>query len=373
MRRTTTAILLTALFLTLLPAGAAEGRRLPIRFFGIVPQTALDSTDIAYMRAGRIGRLRTPVDWSLVELSPGKYDWYGLDGSVGLAAREGIEVLPYFYGTPPWFAPRPTQLPVANDAQRTAWAAFLQAAVARYGPGGAFWAEHGPGTKEPLPSVPIHWWQIWNEPNFFYFATPASPKLYGRLLKASARAIRSVDPSAKILLAGLFGRPKARPPRAMPAATFLQRLYRFRGIKRFFDGIALHPYAANLTALRRNLWQVRRVALKNRDRRTGLYVTELGWGSQHNPRKVAFEVGKRGQARELREAYSYLIERRNKLNLKGLYWFSWRDAVPEPEAPVCNFCDSAGLFEAGEAMRAKPAWHAFVRISRGRPRPLRSR
>lgn len=351
----------------LLQAGAAQGSRLPARFFGIVPQTAIGPSDTALMRVGRIGSLRTPVDWSLVERAPGRYDWYGLDGAVRLAAREGIEVLPYFYGTPSWLSPTATKLPVANGTQRAAWRAFLQAAVARYGPGGSFWAEHGPGSAEPLPSLPIRQWQVWNEENFFYFATPASPKLYARLVKDSSRAIKAVDRSAKVLLGGLYGRPKERPPRAMSAAAFLQRLYGFKKIKRFFDGVALDPYAANLRALRRNVWQVRRVALKNRDPRTGLYVTELGWGSQNDPRRVAFEVGKKGQARELRKAYSYLISQRGKLNLKGIYWFSWADAT----GLSCNFCDSAGLFYAGYPQRAKPAWHAFVKVTHRQIKPPR--
>jgi hypothetical protein len=361
MRRATVTFLVASLGVVL-SASCAQGRLLPSRFFGIVPQTPLSPTDTATMRAGRIGSIRTPVEWSVVEPAPGRYDWYGLDGAVALAAAAGMEVLPYLYGTPAWLAARPTQLPVGTIEQRAAWSAFLQAAVARYGPGGSFWAEHGPSTADPLPSMPIRKWQVWNEPNFFYFADPASPTLYGRLLKLSARSLRSVDPRAKVLLGSLFGRPDQRPPRAMSAADFLQRLYRIRGIKRFFDGLTLDPYAANQTALRRNVWQVRRAALASGDRRTGLFVTELGWGSQNDPRKVAFEVGRKGQARELRKAYRYLISRQRQLNLKAIYWFSWQDAAE----PSCNFCDSAGLFYAGEPLRPKPAWRAFVGVTHTR-------
>ena len=100
--------------------------------------------------------------------------------------------------------------------------------------------------------------------------------------------------------------------------------------------------------------------LANRDRKAGLYVTELGWGSQNDPGKVAFEVGWRGQAEALRSAYGYLIAQRRRLALRAVYWFSWRDAPPG--VPTCNFCDSSGLFTADFA--PKPAWGALVKLTR---------
>ena len=91
----------------------------------------------------------------------------------------------------------------------------------------------------------------------------------------------------------------------------------------------------------------------------------MGWGSQNDPNVVSFERGIRGQVKELRAAYRYLIANRGRLNLKGTYWFSWKDA---PQG-VCNFCDSVGLFHRGKRFRPKPAWHAFVGLTGGAPGP----
>jgi hypothetical protein len=99
--------------------------------------------------------------------------------------------------------------------------------------------------------------------------------------------------------------------------------------------------------------------VRNRDRRSSLYLTEVGWGSQNDPRRVAFEVGLRGQARELRRAYAYLIANRGRLNLEQVDWFTWKDVRGS-----CSFCDSTGLFRGGRGFRPKPAWHAFVRLAR---------
>jgi hypothetical protein len=237
---------------------------------------------------------------------------------------------------------------------------FVTAAVKRYGPGGTFWAEHGPGV--PYETVisnptPIRNWQIWNEANFFYFAYPVSPFRYAKLVEISSQAIKAADPRAKLILSGLFGAPTAHGARGMPATRFLNALYRVPGIKADFDGVALHPYAVDTATLTDVIEGIHDVTAENNDP-IGLYVTEMGWGSQNDFNQVAFEQGIGGQVRQLRAAYTYLIDNQRRLDLKQVYWFSWKD-VPG----ACNFCDSVGLFRAGRGFHAKPAWHAFVALA----------
>lgn len=361
-RVTAAALALVAL---LLPSAAdAAFPKAPASFFGIAPQAALSDEDGSYMRAGGIGSVRLPLVWAGIQpAADGGHLWEAFDREVAVAAKARLRVLPSVGSTPHWLAPKSTTLPVSNARQRAAWTTFLRAAVQRYGPRGSFWAEHGPGSAEPLPRLPIRAWQIWNEPNFFYFAFPVSPARYGKLVTLASRAIKAVDRRADVIVAGLFGRPKARGKRGMPAATFLARLYAQRGLARRFDGVALHPYAVNTRALVKLVAAMRKVVVANRDR-APLYITEIGWGSQSNSKRVAFEQGVRGQVRELRGAYRYLLGNRRRLNLAGVYWFSWKDLPGS-----CDFCDSAGLFHAGPGLRPKPAWRAFVAISGGRVRP----
>ena len=369
MRRPKTTILLLSLAAAL--AAPATAAALPRTFFGVAPQTALTETDAAYMRAGGIGSIRLPIAWSGVQpTAKGGYEWSGIDSIVEVAARRGLTVLPFIYGTPSWLTRKPTTMPIDSARARRAWASFLEAAVRRYGPGGEFWAEHDPATAEinyaaPIPSpMPIRNWQVWNEANFFYFAYPVSPSRYARLLKLSHAAIKSADPSAKVILSGLFGNPDEGGRRGMDATKFLAALYRVPGIKADFDAVALHPYAFHVDVLEELTQEVREVMLDNHDRGAALYITEMGWGSQNDPNQVAFEQGLKGQARELRGAYRYLIANRGALNLKGAYWFSWKDIRGD-----CNFCDSVGLFRAGPRFRPKPAWRALVALTGGRARP----
>jgi hypothetical protein len=346
---------------------AAPKPQLPPGFFGVAPQTLLTDKDVRYMRAGGIESLRMPIAWSVVQPTrKGGYDWSSIDPTVEVAARGGLEILPFLAGTPSWLG-KLTKLPVRNARQRAAWTAFVKAAVERYGPGGEFWSEHRTEGINYEPAIttpkPMRTWQIWNEANFFYFAYPVSVRNYAQLLKITSRAIKSVQPGAKILLSGLFARPNARGKKGMSAAAFLEGLYRVPGIKSSFDAVALHPYAIDTRELEEMVEEFHEVSRENRDR-PGLYVTEMGWGSQNNFEEVAFEQGIRGQVRELRGAYGYLIENQRRLNLKQVHWFSWKDA-----ALLCNFCDSVGFFREGERFKPKPAWHAFVKITGGRARP----
>lgn len=340
-------VFLSALVVALVVPTSAPA--LPRSFFGIAPQTALTDTDTAYMKAARIGSVRWPVNWALVQPTRnGEYDWSSVDPAIEAARKRGLQVLPFIYGTPRWIAGKPTTLPINNGRARSAWAAFVRAAVERYAPQG------------------VHTWQVWNEANFFYFAFPASPSRYAKLLKQTHREIKAADPRAKIVLSGLFGDPDEGGARGMDATKFLAALYRVPGVKSWFDGVALHPYAFHYDDLEALTEELHEVIVDNRDRAADLYITEMGWGSQNDPNVVAFEQGIRGQARELRKSYRYLIANRGRLHLKGTYWFSWKD---NPDYTACNFCDSVGLFRAGERFKPKPAWRAFVGLTGGRPRP----
>jgi hypothetical protein len=338
----------------------ASAQAVPRGFFGIAPQTGLGKQDFARMQAGGVETVRLAVSWAAIQRSPrSDYDWSGFDAAVTDAAQHRIGILPVLGTSPKWATGDWRRMPVDGGRARQGWAEFVRAAVERYGPGGQFWAEHGPGSLRPLPPRPIRAWQIWNEENFFYFVKPVSPARFARLLAITRPAIRRADPGAEIVLGGLFGSPKQGMPRALDAVDFLDQLYRKGGVKANFDAVALHPYAADVAELRRQVEAVRTTMARHGDRRSGLYVTEMGWGSAYNPRTVAFEVGLRGQARELRAAYRYLIANRGRLRLRQIDWFTWKD-VPG----ACSFCDSSGLFRAGAKFRPKPAWRAFVSFAR---------
>ena len=263
----------------------------PSTFIGISPQAPLHRHDLRLMRRTGIGSLRFLIYWSQSEPAPGVFDWAATDEFLTSTSRQRFQRLPVIWGSPSWLArtPRDTrcqftadrcaalQMPVHSRAQRRAWSTFLRALVGRYGPSGTFWTLH-----PDLPRDPIRTWQIWNEENDHRFAE-ASVRGYAALLRDTAPAVRSVDPGARIVLGGLYSTPRVKP--SLDATIFLSRLYRQRGIRGLFDGVGLHPYAANpglmaadISALRAVMREPRRPAQGPLHHRVRLGLTDPGRG-----------------------------------------------------------------------------------------------
>jgi hypothetical protein len=323
----------------------------PPGFFGISPQGTTNASDFELMAEAGVRSVRLPLFWSRMEaVSPfaAEPDWSAFDRDVELAARYGMEVLPVVGATPSWVAPE-FRLEPTSGWQLRAWASFLRRAVRRYGPGGTLWR----GDAD-LPYMPIRRWEIWNEENIVTFGR-ADPKRFAALVRVSGRVVHAA--SGEAILGGLFGRPLQIPPN-VSSGGFLSELYRARPVKRFFDGVALHPYVSDAGAMRAQIRNLRRVMRIHNDAATPLYVTELGWGSASFESR--WERGPWGQAEELAQAFSMLASHRRSWRIGGAWWFSWTDATGS-----CQFCDSAGLLT--EAREAKPSWYEFNSWTGGDP------
>jgi polysaccharide biosynthesis protein PslG len=336
------------------PSSVAAVPPPPAGFFGVVPQGALALPAFVRMR-GVVETVRLGFNWPQIEPRPNVWDFSTLNAEVGAAASQGIRVMPNLYGVPTWLSDDPIRAP-RGDRQTRLWAAFVRRLARRYGPGGDFWA----GRPRALP---IHRWQVWNEPNFLLFWHPRpQPALYVRLLSATARAIRPVDPQATIVAAGI-----APVEGGMRPVDFLRKMYAVPGARRFFDVVAIHPYSYSLAQLAYQVQRIRAVMAAAGDGAKPLQITEIGVASGAvSP--TPFALGERGQARFLRRAFGLLLAQRRHWGIAGVDWFSWEDGLsPDPH---CPFCQHAGLFSRDGS--AKPAWHAYRRLvakaklSRGR-------
>jgi hypothetical protein len=371
---------LTAVLAVVVALGvfAASAGAVSAKFFGVVPQSSLSAEQLKTLQQGGVKSMRVSLIWNSVQPNRGPYDWSGFDSEVERAAQANIELLPFVVGAPTWAIPSatvpgtggakaPARLPAKGTAA-TAWTALLKAAVARYGPNGAFWSEH------PLvPKHPISAWQIWNEPNFKYFVAKPNPTEYGQLVKISSAAIKSVDPTAQVILAGLFAKPaggrrlagkRVANPTSLNwfGSYFLEQMYKTNaGIKSRFQGVALHPYVARYRQLVPEIEEIRGVMTREGDAAKSLWVTELGWSSEppQGPSNV-FAVGAAGQARELKGAFTLLKADAAKFRLRHVYWFSVDDAVE-----TCNFCNGSGLFKKG--FIPKKSWTEFTKFTGGTP------
>jgi hypothetical protein len=388
--------------LTTAPSASAQA---PKDFFGVAPQAGLTLDDFRLMREDGVGSTRQLFFWPLIESTPGTYDWGPTDTLVREASKEGIEIFPVLYGTPPWAQTEKLQRkcgvtcgPVTDEA-REGFARFAAAAVARYGPGGKFFEtvpDPPPGSPPPPPPpppppcplppllchpsngleplekatpcmcpnpIPVTAWQIWNEQNSFkYWGPKEDLGSFAALMKATAPRMRAVDPAADLVLGGMWGPPGIKI--ITPVQRYLKKLYRIDGIEATFDSIALHPYAPKFSSTTSQLKNVRKLLKRVGDREAGLWVTELGWASS-GPKREGLVKSKKDQARLLRTAYSLLLKKRDKWNIRGVFWYSWRDSRAAKE--ICAWCPKTGLRTEGGA--PKPAAAAFRELAFKHTRP----
>jgi hypothetical protein len=352
--------LVGGLVLSLVSGSGAPGARTANtsqgeEFLGIAQGSRLDTEDLQTMTATGVRVDRLLLSWDFAQPSEGSFRWPDL--LVGSLAADGIEAVPFVWASPSWLTGVRERPPVGSRRAEHAWRHFLKAAVKRYGPGGSYWADvyHRQFGASATP-VPIQSWEIWNEPNLDnYFAPKPSVSRYARLLRIAHDAIKSQDPHAQIVLAGItaYGHPQAW--------KFLDQLYRVPGAKGDFDVAALNPYASNLRQVRGVIERFHAVMRKHGDEKTPLWITELGWGSAP-PDRFGLNRGIRGQAKMLAGSFKLILDHRRAWNVKRLFWFDWRDPGRTEQAGACSFCGSAGLLKHNRD--PKPAYKAFKRFAR---------
>ena len=339
--------------------GRRAGSPLPSDFVGMVADDfAAGDTEYKRRTAARMARsgvtvVRQAFDWTLLEPAPGEFNPYGYNDFVRELAREGIRVLPVLVNPPPHRSTAPAAGPERGNYPPRNYEEFgdFAASLARqYGPGGDFWA-----AEPSLPRLPIRSWQVWNEPSLpVYWRPRPDAAEYARLLGVTGTAIRRVDPGAEIVSAGI---PESR--LGVPFNEYVNDMFD-AGAGETIDALAIHPYARDaeetLSAV-----EGTRALLRRRGYDTPIWVTEIGWADGGPP--SPFTVGGEGQANRVGEVLPALAQRRARLGLRGVVYFSWRDAAGVYEGGRDFFGLHTGLNYADG--RPKPAYRAFVEAARG--------
>ena len=336
---------------TLGPGGPHGGDPGPF-FFGVSPEDGqFGDTDLDVMEKVGVGSVRFVVAQQDIESSGGSFDWGRTDDLFERLALHGIRPLPLLFGDT-------REVVRVNDpASMQSWRRFAGAAVSRYEPGSPFWqqfaADH-PGVAPQPPNV----WQLYNEQNtLLYWPPHPSPTAFAKFLHVSAEAIRGADPSAKIMLGGMYADDSMN---GMLSWEFLKQLYDVPGARADFDIVAIHPYSFSLDVLSWQVENIRQVMVDANDASTPVWITEIGWGSEFDddPSKQSWwERDEQGQADMLTSSWNLLLQKRKAWNIGGIYWYTWRD----PGFRSCEFCESAGLFKNNFV--AKPAATAFKELA----------
>jgi hypothetical protein len=193
-------------------------------------------------------------------------------------------------------------------------ALFASYLVGRYGRHGTLWAE-----RPTVPRLPIHSWQVWNEPNLWPWWPPiADAAAYVRLLADVGRGIKRCDQAAEVVAAGL---PNSHAWLGPQVAEYLDAMYR-AGARGTFDSLAIHPYGSETWRVVDQLREARAVASRYGDP-APIWVTELGWGTGGPPTSIT--VSEARQADLLRATLAELHARREEIGIRGFVYYQWID------------------------------------------------
>jgi polysaccharide biosynthesis protein PslG len=270
--------------------------------------------------------LRVDVGWATLETAKSHYDsafLAKLDALLAGAQTRGIKVIATLWQTPHWASSGGAwNDPPTNPADYGAFARFI---TGRYG--------------TELAAV-----EAWNEPEIHNNLISSNlPATYTQMVKAFYTGAKEGNPGVDVLAGSL----------AYADIPFLQALYA-DGIKGFYDGISVHPYAdganpANTSVTHSFLGGIQTLhaaQLKAGDS-TPVWVTEFGWPTGTS----SAANSEQQQAEYVQEAFGILD---GLSYVKGASVYQLRDMGTE----ASNAEDNFGLLRENFAPR--PAYAAFA-------------
>lgn len=231
--------------------------------------------------------------WDSIQPARGQFRYGDIDGVVSASRQAGFSTDAILIGIPAWAKDQRTQMPSGlylswNDPQNL-WAQFVLQTAAHY-------------------KGQIRYWEVWNEPDDSQISWAGTTADYYQLLKVSYLTVKSVDPSAEVILAGLA---------YWTNPQFLPDLLRImvndtsgRTNHYYFDILALHSYTRPSDVPDRVALARGQLATTVGDRPIWLNETNVAaWNVSGQNRFVPFQWGATTseQASYIIQAFAYAI------------------------------------------------------------------
>jgi hypothetical protein len=317
-------VLAAALCAVASPAAGAAERQVPERFFGVMwdgdiqdAPASLQSAQWPLMAQSGVETARAMFNWEVAQPKATRPPSFAYtDALVAGATAHGVELLPIVHHTPRWARLVKHRASVPRNVDD--YVRYVTALVQRYGPNGSFWAEH-----PELPAQPIRVWQIWNEPQLHWQLQPHEgwQKRYGKMLRESTKAIRAIDPGARVVLAGLANR----------AWDAIAKLYSHGGIAGHYDIAALHMYSSRAGDFPEVLRRFRKALDRVGARDVPIWVTEVGASASRGAVKAEpavryLQTTHKGMAKLISTTFRNFAGVRAKYGLERVYWYTWTSA-----------------------------------------------
>jgi hypothetical protein len=271
---------------------------------------------------------RLTFDQSVEERTKGTFNWYVTDTMIASLARHGVRGVGSFVGTATWAADANAVSACGSRAapsDLTGWSQWVSASEKRYGPTGTFWTAH-----PELPKLPIRTWEVGNEVNSGIFWCPAAnPEQYAAVYGASADAIKAVDGSAQVVVAGLAPRFGWQTSTDLDVPAFLNRMVAADpSLAGSISAVAIHPYAATAADALDLIAQFRRAMRGAGMPNTPMLADEIGWYTQGEAGPLLVTQAER--ANQIATVANQLW--RTDCGIEGLAPYSWITMQQDPSS-----------------------------------------
>jgi O-antigen ligase len=222
--------------------------------------------EVAQIKQSGLSWIRQTFPWSQIEPEHGQYEWGTWDRIV--QNSDDLGLIAVLDTAPLWAASSITNPPTST----LQFANFARALALRYGDR-------------------IDYYQIWDEPNLGdRWRGEVNPVEYAEMLRQARDAIKQVDPTATIVLAGLA--PTVEVSKANLADwLFLRRLYE-AGARDLFDVVAGKPYGFDTAPddhrIDPNILNFQHLVLmreemeQHGDAGKALWASQFGWNTAEN-------------------------------------------------------------------------------------------
>ena len=290
--------------------------------------------DLDLIAAAGFKFVRMDFTWELIEQKRGEYDWSHYDELTRNLKQRGLRaiyILDYSNGL---YEPEvESRNGVTQQSERRPGSPQHPESVAAFSRWAAAAAKHFHNERVV--------WEIFNEPNGFFWKPKPNVEQYTALALSVSKAIRAADRRATIVAPATAGVP----------LDFLEPFLK-SGVLEYIDGVSIHPYRGLPPETAGPDYQkvrelIDRYAPKGKKNKIPILSGEWGYSSNQG-----------GYAPETQAAYLARQQLFNLLNGIPLsIWYDWKNDGPDPKEAEHNFGTVTSDLEP------KPSYRAIQKLT----------
>jgi polysaccharide biosynthesis protein PslG len=291
--------------------------------------------DLDLIRNAGFKFIRMDFGWASIERRRGEYDFSAYDELTTNLEERGLRALYILdYSNPLYEDEQLTKNPINGGEERNTASPQHPESVAAF----ARWAAAAAKHFQSRGVI----WEIWNEPNIFFWRPKPDVAQYNALALATAKAVREADAAATIV----------GPATSEFPWEFLEKFLQAEAIP-YLDAISVHPYRGRppetaVADYERLRGLMEKLAPSESKRQLPIISGE--WGYSSHAKGVSLET----QA-------AYLVRQQLVNLVAGIpisIWYDWKNDGDDPKENEHNFGTVAS------DLKPKPAYQAVRALTR---------